>query len=80
MMPTTSPGTCPPGLELCFGTISPQCGVQYVQNISQQDGNATPGAHPWQAFIVNQTSYTGSGLLLDSLHVLTAAHKVASNV
>lgn len=29
---------------------------------------------------MNQTTYIGSGALLDQYNVLTAAHKVASNV
>lgn len=79
-LPTVAPGTCPTGLVFCTGSVVVQCGVRYVTPIVADDGNATAGAHPWAAYIINQTSYTGSGVLLDQYHILTAAHKVASNL
>lgn len=80
LSPTIATGNCPPGLVPCLGAVVPQCGLTYVTPISQVDGVSTAGAHPWQAYIMNQTSYTGSGVLIDQYHVLTAAHKVNLNV
>ncbi|GJQ78556.1 CLIPA3 [Trypoxylus dichotomus] len=67
---------CPAGQEACY-TI--QCGSRYV-NVSNNNGIAPQGANPWLVYITNQTGYTGVGVLLDSTHVLTAAHKVNLNV
>nr|XP_015838443.1 PREDICTED: trypsin-1 [Tribolium castaneum] len=85
----TTPGIDPrivtPG-ELCpSGTIpcytqgpSSRCGERFVSPVSTADGQATPGGHPWQAYLRNSThpQYAGSGVLIDNYHVLTAAHKV----
>ncbi|KAI4467353.1 tryptase-related [Holotrichia oblita] len=72
-----TPGSrCPAGQELC--TTIP-CGTRYV-NASTANGIAPQGANPWIAYITNQTGYTGIGVLLDSTHVLTVAHKVNLNV
>lgn len=69
---------CPPGQEPC--TINPQsqCGIRYVSNIPQMDGNTVRGAFPWQAYLVNsQTNqFIGSGALINQNYVITAAHKV----
>lgn len=40
-------------------------------------GQAPFGAFPWQAaLLTNANKYIGSGVLIDHLHVLTAAHKL----
>ncbi|KAF7282538.1 hypothetical protein GWI33_002403 [Rhynchophorus ferrugineus] len=70
---------CPSGYVRCTNVI---CGTPTVQP-SQNDGFATPGAFPWQAFIRNANSnvkngYAGGGVLIDQYHVLTAAHKIAN--
>lgn len=72
---------CPAGQEACYNgqTGGPQCGIRYVGSVSQENGIASAGAYPWQAYVLNQTGYTGSGVLLDRFHVLTAAHKVDQN-
>ncbi|KAJ3659425.1 hypothetical protein Zmor_011114 [Zophobas morio] len=86
----TSPGIDPrivtPGNEPCpAGQIpcytqgpSSRCGERLVSPVSTADGQATDGAHPWQAYIRNSTNpvYAGSGVLIDNYHILTAAHKV----
>ncbi|GJQ78557.1 CLIPA3 [Trypoxylus dichotomus] len=53
------------------------CGTRFVGNVSTKNGLATPGAYPWLVYITNETGHTGAGVLLDSIHVLTAAHKVS---
>ncbi|KAF5296946.1 hypothetical protein FQR65_LT10098 [Abscondita terminalis] len=74
----TSP--CPRGQIPCQSTYEiGKCGLRYVSNISTVDGSSSPGAFPWQAYMVNQTGYSGSGVLIDQYHVLTAAHKVYMN-
>ncbi|XP_031332167.1 tryptase-like [Photinus pyralis] len=78
---------CPPGQVPCLLTIptpSPTptastCGKRSVTNVSPNDGFATQGAWPWQAYLVNQTGYAGSGVLINANTVLTAAHKVVGN-
>lgn len=75
--PVTS---CPPGTVACYGIVDGNaCGRRYVTNVPIADGQSVNGAYPWQVFIRNQTGYTGSGVLLDANHVLTAAHKVNLN-
>lgn len=39
---------------------------------------ATYGSYPWQAVLLLSTdsSFAGSGVLIDHFHVLTVAHKV----
>lgn len=72
---------CPPGQVPCYSQNQgiTQCGVRAVAGISTADGPSSYGAFPWQAYIENQTQFTGSGVLLDQYHVLTAAHKVNFN-
>ncbi|KAF2905161.1 hypothetical protein ILUMI_01016 [Ignelater luminosus] len=81
---------CPPGQVLCPISATPTptptptpspttCGTRGVANINPADGFATPGAYPWQAYLVNQTGYAGSGVLINPNTVLTAAHKVYMN-
>lgn len=39
------------------------------------------GAYPWQAVILTPDSvYQGAGALIDQIHVVTVAHKVADFV
>ncbi|CAH0552811.1 unnamed protein product [Brassicogethes aeneus] len=65
--------TCPPGYVAC--TTLPKCGTPSVQP-STANGQATRGSLPWQAYLTNSAgTYIGGGMLLDSYHVLTAAHK-----
>ncbi|KAK5637811.1 hypothetical protein RI129_000006 [Pyrocoelia pectoralis] len=71
---------CPRGQSPCAVTVGAnQCGLRFATNISNVDGFASPGAFPWQVYLVNQTGYTGSGVLINEYHVLTAAHKVYLN-
>lgn len=74
-----TPTQCPPGQEPCANSGT-QCGTRFITNANTADGFSTQGAYPWLAYIQNQTGYTGVGVLLDSTHVLTAAHKVNLNV
>ncbi|XP_060524461.1 phenoloxidase-activating factor 2-like isoform X2 [Cylas formicarius] len=74
----TPTGLCPSGFYPCFG-IDPKCGQRLIADISTEDGVSDPGGYPWQAYLRNVTHiFSGSGALLDSFHVLTAAHKIAS--
>ncbi|KAL3276816.1 hypothetical protein HHI36_012177 [Cryptolaemus montrouzieri] len=54
------------------------CGLRLVPpaTINANDGNASIGAYPWQAYLEGPTGYLGSGSLLSPYHVLTASHKV----
>ncbi|KAF5283000.1 hypothetical protein FQA39_LY04871 [Lamprigera yunnana] len=71
---------CPPGQVPCLLTAPASiCGRRNVSNISPFDGFATQGAWPWQAYLINQTGYAGSGALITANSVLTAAHKVIGN-
>ncbi|KAF5274869.1 hypothetical protein FQA39_LY07051 [Lamprigera yunnana] len=71
---------CPQGQIPCLNTLeSSHCGLRFAPNVSTLDGIAAPGAFPWQVYMVNQTGYSGSGVLIDEYHVLTAAHKVYMN-
>ncbi|XP_018323685.1 tryptase alpha/beta-1 [Agrilus planipennis] len=80
---------CPAGQEPCYttgnnpgnpcGLGTTQCGTRLASVTSNADGFSQRGAFPWQAFIVNQTGYAGSGVLIDPYHVVTAAHKVVQN-
>ncbi|CAH1173862.1 unnamed protein product [Phaedon cochleariae] len=57
------------------------CGQRFLASNSTASGPATFGTYPWQAYLRNTTNtYAGSGVLIDSFHVLTAAHKVYRNV
>ncbi|KAF5303519.1 hypothetical protein FQR65_LT08218 [Abscondita terminalis] len=72
---------CPAGQVPCPISVLPvsTCGRRNVTNISPFDGFATQGAWPWQAYLVNQTGYAGSGALISANTILTAAHKVYGN-
>ncbi|KAJ8921594.1 hypothetical protein NQ315_010499 [Exocentrus adspersus] len=78
--PTQSGALCANGFFPCFGQAT-QCGRQYLPPSSTADGLSSFGSYPWQAYLRNTTnSFSGSGVLLDEYHVLTAAHKVYRNV
>ncbi|KAK4883402.1 hypothetical protein RN001_006721 [Aquatica leii] len=78
--PVRGTNPCPPGQVPCPTTTPGNiCGRRNVTNISPFDGFATQGAWPWQAYLVNQTGYAGSGALITPNTVLTAAHKVVGN-
>ncbi|KAF5303518.1 hypothetical protein FQR65_LT08217 [Abscondita terminalis] len=55
------------------------CGRRMVTNVTPFDGYASQGAWPWQAYLMNQTGFAGSGALITANAVLTAAHKVYGN-
>ncbi|XP_031328396.1 mast cell tryptase-like [Photinus pyralis] len=75
-----STNPCPRGQTLCATpTGASQCGLRFATNLSNVDGLASPGAFPWQVYLVNQTGYAGSGVLINEYHILTAAHKVYLN-
>lgn len=68
----SSRNVCPVGQVQC--SISDiTCGQRRIRNYI---GQATLGAHPWQAFTTLFSSYIRSGTFIDKKHVLTAAHKV----
>ncbi|KAK4887575.1 hypothetical protein RN001_003846, partial [Aquatica leii] len=71
---------CQRGQVPCPSTFQAgQCGLRFSTNASRVDGPSSPGAFPWQVYMVNQTGYSGSGVLIDEYHILTAAHKVYMN-
>ncbi|KAG5862259.1 hypothetical protein JTB14_009518 [Gonioctena quinquepunctata] len=75
----TTVTNCPTGYFACYGQTT-QCGRIFVNATTSTNGNSDFGAYPWQAYLNNATnSFSGSGVLLDSFHVLTAAHKVYLN-
>ncbi|XP_018564341.1 tryptase-like [Anoplophora glabripennis] len=78
--PTQAGALCADGYFACYGQTT-TCGTQYITPTTTTDGLADFGAYPWQAYLRNNTStFSGSGVLLDEFHVLTAAHKVYRNV
>lgn len=74
--------SCYPNLQLCCYSGAYQCGVRYppVAGSPVAVGDqANYGAFPWQAVLLGPNGvFQGSGVLLDSLSVLTVAHKVAN--
>uniref|UniRef100_A0A182K934 Peptidase S1 domain-containing protein n=1 Tax=Anopheles christyi TaxID=43041 RepID=A0A182K934_9DIPT len=76
-----SPTSCQSGLERCCLTGSYQCGMQYppIANSPAVTANqASYGEYPWQVVLLGPGDvYVGSGVLIDNLHVLTAAHKIS---
>ncbi|XP_052888227.1 phenoloxidase-activating factor 2 [Anopheles moucheti] len=76
-----SPASCQSGLERCCLAGSYQCGLQYppVANSPAVSANqASYGEYPWQVVLLGPGDvYVGSGVLIDNLHVLTAAHKIS---
>ncbi|XP_012286595.1 trypsin [Orussus abietinus] len=77
-------GQCSAGLVFCCmqqsGSVTDgTCGIRKIELTPQPTGQASFGAYPWQAaLLTTSNSYIGSGVLIDSNHVLTAAHKVAA--
>ncbi|XP_015599347.1 phenoloxidase-activating factor 2 [Cephus cinctus] len=75
---------CTPGFEYCCdGTggnvIDGTCGLRKIPATPQPTGQASYGAYPWQAaLLTTSNNYIGSGVLINSNHVLTVAHKVAA--
>ncbi|KAG7187937.1 hypothetical protein KM043_013899 [Ampulex compressa] len=58
--------------------ITNTCGIRKIPVAPHPQGQASYGAYPWQAALLrNNNEYIGSGALIDSMHVLTVAHKVA---
>lgn len=59
-----------------------QCGVRFppvANSPPHGPGQADYGKYPWQAVLLGPGDvYQGSGVLIDPLHVLTTAHKVAN--
>lgn len=82
--PTVSPGTCAAGFDLCCsgpGVVG--CGLRFnipiTPTTAPAPGQMVFGAQPWQAVILGtDNSFVGGGVLLDSLNVLTAAHKITN--
>ncbi|GLV33901.1 uncharacterized protein CBL_11215 [Carabus blaptoides fortunei] len=82
----TPPGivTCTGGLQnCCTGAGVTGCGLRWnippTPITTPGPGQARYGSQPWQAVILGtDNTYLGGGVLLDSLHVLTAAHKIAN--
>uniref|UniRef100_A0A182YG35 Uncharacterized protein n=1 Tax=Anopheles stephensi TaxID=30069 RepID=A0A182YG35_ANOST len=76
-----SPASCQSGLERCCLAGSYQCGLQYppIANSPAVTANqASYGEYPWQVVLLGPGDvYVGSGVLIDNLHVLTAAHKIS---
>lgn len=70
---------CPSGFYPCYGIETP-CGERLIEIAISRDSSTKKGENPWQVYLRNQThQFSGSGALLDSYHVLTAAHKVEGN-
>ncbi|CAG9810044.1 unnamed protein product [Chironomus riparius] len=76
--------SCQQGLSVCC-LPSYQCGIRYppVANgpsPAPDTNQAAFGAYPWQAVILlsADSSFVGSGVLIDNFHILTVAHKVSN--
>ncbi|XP_055642041.1 phenoloxidase-activating factor 2-like isoform X2 [Toxorhynchites rutilus septentrionalis] len=80
-----TPAVCASGLERCCVWGEYQCGLRF-QPITSSDrlpgaGQAAYGEFPWQAVLLGPGDiYVGSGVLIDSLNVLTVAHRVSDYV
>ncbi|XP_058055698.1 phenoloxidase-activating factor 2-like [Anopheles bellator] len=76
-----SPTSCATGLERCCMAGGYQCGLQYppVATAPAVFANqAAYGEYPWQVVLLGPGDvYVGSGVLIDNLNVLTAAHKIS---
>ncbi|KMQ86492.1 peroxisomal membrane protein pex16 [Lasius niger] len=74
---------CPSGQVYCC--VSPgndaSCGIRKIPSSPHPPGQAAYGAYPWQvAILTDGNVYLGGGVLVSSMYVLTAAHKVAGYV
>ncbi|KAG5668639.1 hypothetical protein PVAND_016574 [Polypedilum vanderplanki] len=81
LSPTVSPSTvflsCQAGLSVCC-LASYQCGIRYPP-VAQAPQPAPGSGHTsFVLLAASDSSYQGSGVLIDHLHVLTVAHKVSS--
>lgn len=78
--PVPSQTTCQAGLERCCTAGAYQCGRRFTPIPGSRPaaaGQADFGEYPWQAILLGSGDvYIGSGALIDSLFVLTAAHRV----
>lgn len=81
-MATAFQTTCLNDLRLCCYPGSFQCGIRYPPVAGAQaptPGQAAFGAYPWQAVLLAPGDvYSGSGALIDNLHILTAAHRITA--
>lgn len=81
ILATATQTSCGTNLQLCCYSGSYQCGVRFPPVIGAATpgaGQAPYGAYPWQAVLLGTGDvYVGSGALIDNLHILTVAHKVA---
>lgn len=74
--------TCAVGLEVCCPPTGFSCGMVFppVENSATPidgQGQSKFGEYPWQvALLTLDNVYIGSGVLIDHVHVLTAAHKI----
>ncbi|XP_017886309.1 phenoloxidase-activating factor 2 [Ceratina calcarata] len=69
---------CCPGSSSGNGDTQ-SCGIRKISLSSHPQGQASYGAYPWQAVLLNSNNgYVGSGVLITPNHVLTVAHKVSS--
>ncbi|XP_070156785.1 phenoloxidase-activating factor 2-like [Polyergus mexicanus] len=71
--------TCPLGQVYCCTTPTNNvdCGTRKISSTSHPPGQAAYGAYPWQVAILTVGNvYVGGGVLISSMYVLTAAHKV----
>ncbi|KAL7014334.1 hypothetical protein ACKWTF_015867 [Chironomus riparius] len=77
-----SPATCQAGLERCCPSTGYQCGYRFPPIAGARapiagSGQSNYMSYPWQAVLLaSDNSFQGSGVLIDHLHVLTAAHKL----
>lgn len=70
---------CCPGSTSGNVVDTQNCGVRKISLSSHPQGQASYGAYPWQAVLLNSNNvYVGSGVLITPNHVLTVAHKVSS--
>ncbi|XP_026479866.1 phenoloxidase-activating factor 2-like [Ctenocephalides felis] len=70
---------CLEGMQACcVSGPAPPCGQRYQvpQPAPTGPGQAQFGAYPWQAVLLLNNVYMGSGVLVDERHVITAAHKI----
>lgn len=78
--PPVTLAPCLYGLIRCCQVGPYRCGIRYPpppNSPTAAAGQAAFGAYPWQVAILTTAEvYLGSGALINSRHVLTAAHKI----